>query len=52
MQSATSDTRLVLCPFQVQNIPEHVVFERSQSIHIVDFWVMTVCVLVSNYRLS
>jgi len=52
VQSATSDTRVVRRPLQVQNLPEHVVFEHFQSIHIVDFWVITVCVLVSNYRLS
>jgi len=52
VQSATFETRLVLLPFQVQNLPEHILFEHSQSIHIVDFWVMTVCVLVSNCRLS
>jgi len=43
VQSAMSDTHLILRPFQVQNLPEHVVFEHSQSIHIVVFWVMTVC---------
>jgi len=52
MQSTTSDIRLVVLPFRVQNLPGHFVFEHSQSIHIVEFWVMTVCVLVSNYRLS